>query len=71
MEALTIEILDPKAMKLIEGMQDLNLIKVSPSPLTQAEAYLKKMRQSADRSPDLDEIAQVVAEVRTERYDQK
>lgn len=42
MEALKIEILNPKALKLIKGMQDLNLIKVSEQPSYKLKAYLKK-----------------------------
>lgn len=68
MEALRIEILNQKALQLIKGMQELNLIKVSEEPASKVKAYLKKMRRNSKTAPSLDEITQVVEEVRTERY---
>ena len=52
-------------------MQDLELIKVSPTKQTSLEAYLKKMRKKAYEAPSLDEITQVVEEVRAKRYAKK
>lgn len=71
MEALRIEILNQKAMKLIKGMQELNLIKVSEEPTSKVKAYLKKMRQQAASAPSLGEITKIVEEVRAERYAKK
>jgi len=71
MEALQIEILNPKALQLIKDMQDLNLIKVSDEPASKLKAYLKKMRRNAATAPDLDEITQIVEEVRAKRYAKK
>ena len=68
MEALKIEILNPKALKLIKGMQDLNLIKVSDAPATKFKAYLKKMRSNSSIAPSLDEITKIVEKVRSARY---
>ena len=68
MEALKIEILNPKALQLIKGMQDLNLIKVTTEPVSKIQSYLKKMRKNATSAPSLDEITKIVEEVRTERY---
>jgi len=42
MEALKIEILNPKALQLIKGMQDLKLIKVTDEPVSALKSYLKK-----------------------------
>jgi hypothetical protein len=56
MEALKIEILNPKAMQLIKGMQDLNLIKVTNEPVSKLKSYLKKMRKNAESAPSLEEI---------------
>lgn len=69
MEALKIEILNPKALKLIRSMQELNLIKVSDEPSSQLKAYLKKMRKAA--TPSLEEITQIVEEVRGSRHAKK
>jgi hypothetical protein len=71
MEALKIEILNPKALQLIKGMQELNLIKVSDEPVSKLKSYLKKMRKNSDSVPSLDEIQAIVKEVRAERYAKK
>ncbi|MBX3165064.1 MAG: hypothetical protein KF900_11340 [Bacteroidetes bacterium] len=69
MEALKVEILNPKALQLIRGMQDLKLIKVSDEPVSKLKAYLKKMRKS--NAPSLEEITEIVKQVRAERYAKK
>ena len=71
MEVLRIEILNEKAMKLIKGMQELNLIKVTEEPTSKVKAYLKKMRRNASSAPRLNEITKIVEEVRAERYAKK
>ena len=68
MEALKIEILNPKALQLIKGMQDLKLIKISDEPVSALKAYLKKMRRNSSTAPSLDEITKLVDEVRAKRY---
>jgi len=67
MEALKIEILNPKALQLIKGMQDLKLIKVSDEPVSSLKAYLKKMRHSTSDVPSFDAITKIVDEVRAKR----
>ena len=71
MEALKIEILNPKALQLIKGMQELKLIKVSDVPSSTLKAYLKKMRRNSSSVPGLDEITKIVEEVRAKRYAKK
>ena len=71
MEALKIEILNPKALQLIKGMQDLNLIKVTNEPISKLQNYLKKMRKNANSIPSIDEITDIVKEVRAERNAKK
>ena len=71
MEALKIEILNPKALQLIKGMQDLKLIKVSDEPISTLKAYLKKMRRNSSTVPGLDEITKIVEDVRAKRYGKK
>ena len=68
MEPLKIEILNPKALQLIKGMQDLKLIKISDEPVSAVKAYLKKMRRNSSTAPSLDEITKLVDEVRAKRY---
>ena len=69
--SLKIEIINPKALQLIKGMQDLNLIKVSDEPASKLKTYLKKMRKNSRTSPSLDEITKIVEEVRSQRYAKK
>ncbi len=64
MEVLKIEILNPKALQLIKGMQDLKLIKVSDDPASTLKTYLEKMRSNSSTAPDLDEITKIVDDVR-------
>ena len=71
MGAIKIEILNPKALQLIKGMQDLNLIKVSDEPASTVEVYLKKMRKKASSAPSAEEIAKIVDDVRTKRNAKK
>jgi hypothetical protein len=71
MGAITIEILNPKALQLIKGMQDLNLIKVSDEPVPNVETYLKKMRKKASSAPSAEDIAKIVNEVRKKRHAKK
>ena len=71
MEALKIEILNPKALQLIKGMQELKLIKVSDEPVSALKAYLKKMRRNTASAPGLDEITKIVEDVRAKRYGKK
>ena len=71
MEAYKLEILDPKALKLIKGMQDLNLIRVTKEPVSSMQLYLNKMRKNASNAPSLDEITSIVEKVRSKRYEKK
>ena len=71
MEALKIEILNPKALQLIKGMQDLKLIKVSDEPVSHLKEYLKRMRRNSSTATSLDEITKIVEGVRAKRYAKK
>jgi len=71
MQALKIEIINPKALQLIKGMQELKLIKVSDEPVSALKAYLKKMRRKSAAASSLDEITKIVEEVRAKRYVKK
>jgi len=68
MEAIKIEILNPKALKLIKGMQELNLIKVTEVPSSRLKSYLKKMRNKSSITPTLEEITKLVKEVRVANH---
>ena len=71
MEALKIEILNPKALQLIKGMQDLKLIKVTDEPVSALKSYLKKMRANSSSAPSFEEITKIVEDVRSKRYGKK
>ena len=71
MDEIKIEILNPKAMQVIKGMQDLNLIKISENPNSLLKEYLNKMRRNSSDVPDIEEIANIVNEVREKRYANK
>lgn len=71
MDALKIEILNPKALKLIKGMEELNLIKVSEEPTTRLRLYLKNMRRNSSSVPGLKDITNIVEKVRADRYAKK
>lgn len=71
MDSFRIEILNPKALQLIKGMQDLNLIRVTEDPASELRTYLHSVRDKKQPAPDLDEITRIVEEVRTERYAKK
>ena len=46
MEAISIEILNPKALQLIKGMQALHLIKISKGRVSRPKATAKKKKPS-------------------------
>ena len=71
MEAYKLKILDPKALKLIKGMQDLNLIRVTKEPVSSVQLYLNKMRKNASNAPSLYEITSIVEKVRSKRFTNK
>jgi len=71
MNAIRIEILNPKALQLIKDLQDLDLIKISDEPSSLLKSYLDKMRNASEPAPDLEEITRLVEESRTERYGKK
>jgi hypothetical protein len=71
MHDFTIQILNKKAIQLINGMEDLKLIKVTQKPASKVKAYLAKMRKNSKIAPTLAEITQIVEEVRAEAYTKK
>lgn len=69
METLSIELLNPKAISILNGLADLDLIKIrGEQRKTDFTKLLTKLRKNSDIAPDLDEIAKEVEAVRNERY---
>lgn len=71
METLRIDILNPKALKIMQSLQELDLIRITPEQVSDLRKYLKKTRKYADEVPSEDEILGMVKEVRAERYGRK
>ena len=73
MEALRIEILNPKVKTILKQLADLDLIAISKmeSPETELKNLLKKFRSKSKEAPTLDEITREIEVVRAERYAEK
>ncbi len=71
MRTLQIEILNPKAAKLIQDLADLDLISITQPRETGFSKLLTKLRSKAESVPGLDEITSEVEIVRAARYEQK
>lgn len=73
MEALRIEILNPKVRTILKQLADLDLIAISKieRPNTELKNLLKKFRSKSDLAPSLDEITKEVEGIRAERYARK
>jgi hypothetical protein len=70
METLQIEIINPKAKRLLKDLEDLKLITIGKSFDSKVEfkEVLSKLRSNADTAPSLDEITLEVENVRALRY---
>ncbi len=68
MNTLQIEILNPKAAKLLQDLADLKLISIN-RPLDDGfSQILKKLRSKSETAPSLDEITKEVELVRSIKY---
>ena len=64
METIRIDILNPKAKRLMKDLADMNLITIQKNTSASFLALLKKLRSKAKLAPSLEEIT---AEVEAER----
>ena len=70
MESLVIDILNPKAKRLLQNLADLNLIRIKKKKdKTEFNRLLDKLRENAEGAPSLDEITKEVESVRKSRYE--
>ena len=69
MQTFSVEILNPKAKKLLKDLADLNLISISPE--SNMKTLLAKLRKNESEIPSLEEITKEVEAVRSARYVQK
>jgi len=69
METLNIEILNPKARKLLNSLAELELISMKEAPKDDFLKFVNKLRAKAKRNPPtLAEITKEVESVRSKRY---
>ena len=68
MNTMRIDILNPKAAKLLKDLADLNLIAIKDTSKNGFASVLKKLRSKAKSAPTLDEITKEVELVRSKRY---
>ena len=68
MDTLRIDILNPKAAKLLKDLADMNLIAIHDTPKNGFSDVLRKLREKANTAPALDEITKEVELVRLAGY---
>jgi hypothetical protein len=71
METLKIDILNPKARKLLRSLADQNLIAIRDNKPSAFRSVLKNLRSQANQAPDLESITSEVEKVRARRYSSK
>ena len=70
METIRIDIINPKAKKLLKDLADLNLIKINKEKnKSDFSTLLQKIRAKSDDEISLDEITKEVEQVRKSRYE--
>lgn len=70
MESIRIDIINPKAKKLLKNLADLNLIKINQETnQSDFSNLLKKIRAQSDDEISLAEITKEVEQVRKSRYE--
>jgi len=70
METIQIDILNPKAKKLLKNLADLNLIKINKEKSkTDFSSLLEQLRAKSTDEISLDEITNEVEQVRKLRYE--
>lgn len=68
MNTMRIDILNPKAVRLLKDLADLNLIAIQDTSKNGFANVLKKLRSKAKSAPTFDEITNEVELVRSKRY---
>lgn len=68
MNTMQIDILNPKAAKLLKDLADLNLIAIRETSKTGFATVLKKLRSKSASALTPEEINKEVEIVRTKRY---
>jgi hypothetical protein len=68
MNTMQIDILNPKAAKLLKDLADLKLIAIRKTSKNNFSSVLEKLRANDGLIPSLKEITKEVELVRTKRY---
>ncbi len=68
MESYQVDILNPKAVKLLKDLADMQLISLSNSSKDSFLAAVRQLRKKAAKPPTLEEITKEVETVRASRY---
>lgn len=68
MNTIQVDILNPKAAKLLKDLAALNLIAIRSTSNMDFNTILKKLRSKSTSSPDMAEITKEVELVRAKRY---
>lgn len=69
MNTMRIDILNPKATKLLHDLADLNLIAIKDTSKSGFARVLKKLRSKAKSAPTFEEITKEVELIRSKRYE--
>ncbi|WKN41172.1 hypothetical protein [Tunicatimonas pelagia] len=65
MDTIRIDILNPKAKKLLEDLEALELIAIKKDEKVDFQKVIERLRKKSESTPSLEEIAKEVAVVRT------
>ena len=68
MNSMRIDILNPKAKRLLKELANLNLIAIQDNSKNGFATVLKRLRTKAKTAPTTDEITKEVELVRAKRY---
>ncbi len=66
--SIRIDILNPKAVKLLKNLAELDLISIKEDSKKGFTEVLKKLRSNSKSAPSLEEITNEVEKVRAKRY---
>ena len=69
METIRIDIINPKAKKLLKDLADLKLIRIKKDVKSEFSSLLQKIRNNSSESFSLEEIKKEVENVRASRCD--
>ncbi len=70
METIRVDILNPKAKRLLKNLAELNLIRIQKEEMkSEFQELPDRLRINSDEAPSLDEIAEAVEKVRKARYE--